>query len=67
MPLIPSNSPNLPPLFDEIPPTSLAVTHAFMSICNVSGAKNTDVIQSNVEKMANDVRKLLKGSFRYPL
>ena len=37
--MICSDSPNLPPLFDEAPPLSLAVTHAFTSICTVIDAK----------------------------
>ena len=38
MPLIPSDSPNLPALLDETPPTAQAVTHAFMSMRNISVA-----------------------------
>ena len=58
MPLIISDSSNLPPFFNEIPPTFLAVTHASASIIYVSDEKNT---QSYVQKTANDVRESVKN------
>ena len=55
MSLICSDSRNLPPLIDETPPVSLAVTHAFTSVCNKSDVnkkkkthKKNDVTKSNV-------------------
>ena len=67
MPLIPSDSPNLPPLFDETSPTSLAGTNVFTSICNVSDAKRKkktttlhSPTRSNVQETAKDVREILK-------
>ena len=53
MSLISFRFPNLPPLFNETPPTSLAVTHTLTSICNKSDAKKNDVTQSNVQETAN--------------
>ena len=48
MPLIPSDSPNLPALLNESPPSSQVVTHAFMSNCNVfvAGENNNKPLHS---------------------
>ena len=43
-------------LFDLTPPITLAVLHAFTSVCKVFDAKN-DVTQSNVQETANNARK----------
>ena len=63
MPLIPSDSPNLPPLFDETPPTFLAVhvTHAFTSVCNVFDAKKRRYSQKSRKRQTTS-EKLLKTS-----
>ena len=60
MPLIPSDFPSHPSVFDETPPATLAVTHAFTHICNVSDAKKNDVTQSYIQETANYVRKIKK-------
>ena len=39
MRLIPSDSRNLQPLFDETPPSSFSITHAFISNLKISDAK----------------------------
>ena len=58
--LIPLDFPNCQPLFDKTPPNSLAVTHVFTSICNVSDAKKIGVTQSNIQETANTSEKFLK-------
>ena len=60
MPLIPSDFPYLSPLFDETPPTSLAVTNAFTSVCNVFDRSTLHSLTSKKRPVMSE--KILKTS-----
>lgn len=51
--LFPSDSLNIPALFEDIPPTYLTVTHAVDYFCNVLEARKP----SNVKETIDDVAK----------